>query len=53
VDFHAGVNNVFDKNPPQVFSAIAGPSQLGNGNTFPGTYDALGRSIFVGVTIKY
>jgi len=53
IDLHAGVNNIFDINPPQVFSAIAGPSQLGNGNTFPGTYDALGRSIFVGVTIKY
>jgi outer membrane receptor protein involved in Fe transport len=53
VDLHAGVNNVFDKNPPLVFSSIAGPSQFGNGNTFPGTYDSLGRSIFVGVTIKY
>jgi outer membrane receptor protein involved in Fe transport len=53
VDFHAGVNNIFDKNPPLVYSAIAGPSELGNGNTFPGTYDSLGRAIFVGVTIKY
>ena len=53
VDFHAGVNNIFDKNPPLVYSAIAGPSELGNGNTFPGTYDSLGRSIFVGLTIKY
>ncbi len=53
VDLHAGVNNVFDRNPPLVFSSIAGPSQFGNGNTFPGTYDSLGRSIFVGVTIKY
>jgi len=53
IDLHAGVNNVFDKNPPLVFAGIAGPSQLGNGNTFPGTYDALGRQIFVGVTIKY
>jgi iron complex outermembrane receptor protein len=53
VDFHAGVNNVLDKNPPLIFAGIAGPSQLGNGNTFPGTYDALGRQIFVGVTIKY
>jgi outer membrane receptor protein involved in Fe transport len=53
IDLHAGVNNVFDKNPPLVFAGIAGPSQFGNGNTFPGTYDALGREIFVGVTIKY
>jgi iron complex outermembrane recepter protein len=53
IDLHAGVNNVFDKNPPLVFAGIAGPSQFGNGNTFPGTYDSLGREIFVGVTIKY
>ena len=53
IDIHAGVNNVFDKNPPLIFAGIAGPSQLGNGNTFPGTYDALGREIFVGVTLKY
>jgi len=53
VDLHAGVNNIFDKNPPLIFAGIAGPSQLGNGNTFPGTYDSLGRQIFVGVTIKY
>jgi iron complex outermembrane recepter protein len=53
INLHAGVNNVFDKNPPLVFAGIAGPSQLGNGNTFPGTYDSLGREIFVGVTIKY
>jgi iron complex outermembrane recepter protein len=53
IDLHAGVNNIFDKNPPLVFSGIAGPSEFGNGNTFPGTYDSLGRQIFVGVTIKY
>jgi iron complex outermembrane recepter protein len=53
VDFHAGVNNIMDKNPPLIFAGIAGPSQLGNGNTFPGVYDSLGRSIFLGVTIKY
>ena len=53
IDLHGGVNNVFDKNPPEVFAGIAGPSQLGNGNTFPGTYDSLGRQFFVGVTIKY
>jgi len=53
IDLHAGVNNIFDKNPPLVFSGIAGPSEFGNGNTFPGTYDSLGREIFIGVTIKY
>jgi outer membrane receptor protein involved in Fe transport len=53
ISMRAGLNNMFDKEPPFVFSGIAGPSQFGNGNTFPGTYDALGREIFVGLTIKY
>jgi len=53
VSARAGINNMFDKEPPFIFSGIAGPSQFGNGNTFPGTYDALGRQFFVGLTVKY
>jgi outer membrane receptor protein involved in Fe transport len=49
----AGVNNVLDKDPPIVSGALAGPSSLGNGNTFPGTYDTLGRTVFVGLTAKW
>jgi iron complex outermembrane recepter protein len=52
VDLRAGVSNLFDKEPPAVGSALAA-APFGNGNTFPGTYDALGRTIFVGATIKY
>jgi outer membrane receptor protein involved in Fe transport len=51
VQLHAGVNNLFDKEPPVLSSDVAGPP-LGNGNTFPGVYDSLGRTIFVGATIK-
>ncbi len=47
-----GVNNLFDKAPPLVGNA-AGPSILGNGNTFPGLYDALGRYWFVGVSVGF
>lgn len=47
----AGVNNVFDKEPP--LTSSAGPSIFGNGNTFPGVYDALGRYIFAGATINF
>ena len=42
-----GVNNVFDKAPP-VAGGSAGPSINGNGNVFPGSYDALGRYWFLG-----
>ncbi len=38
-----GINNVLDKDPP-ISSAVG---TTGNGNTFPQTYDALGRWIFM------
>ncbi len=47
-----GITNLFDKAPPIVGSA-AGPSLAGNGNTFPGLYDALGRYWFVGVSVGF
>jgi outer membrane receptor protein involved in Fe transport len=52
VDLHAGVNNVFDRLPPTL-TTNALPTGVGNDNTFPGTYDAMGRSFFIGATIKY
>ena len=48
-----GVNNVLDKDPPIISSVFAGPAIFGNGNTFPGTYDTLGRTIFIGLTAKW
>ncbi len=47
-----GVNNIFDKDPPIVTNGTAGPSIFGNGNTFPQTYDTLGRLVFVNLMIK-
>jgi outer membrane receptor protein involved in Fe transport len=48
----AGVNNLFDKDPPITDSSIAGAPQ-GNGNTYPQVYDALGRRIFISLTAKF
>jgi len=51
----AGVNNVLDTDPPQIDAnnlGISGPP-FGNGNTFPGYYDSLGRNIFVGLTANF
>jgi len=48
----AGVNNVADK-APQIAGNAAGPSINGNGNTFPGMYDALGRYWFIGASIGF
>jgi len=52
VDLHFGVNNVFDRLPPTL-TTNALPVGVGNDNTFPGTYDSLGRTFFIGATIKY
>jgi outer membrane receptor protein involved in Fe transport len=44
-----GINNVLDDNPS--LSATVGTS--GNGNTFPQTYDALGRYVFVRASVDF
>lgn len=49
VRFRAGINNIFDKNPPLVPSSIVGG---GLPNTYP-LYDLLGRKLFVGITATF
>ncbi len=44
-----GVNNLLDKDPP-LTSQTAGFS---NGNTYPQTYDAQGRYLFIGTTVDF
>jgi outer membrane receptor protein involved in Fe transport len=44
-----GVNNITDKDPPST-TETAGFS---NGNTYPQTYDAQGRYLFLGTTIDF
>ncbi len=51
LQLRAGVNNVFDKDPPAIASGIL--SSFGNGNTYPGVYDVLGRTLFVGATVNF
>jgi outer membrane receptor protein involved in Fe transport len=55
-----GVNNIFDKQPPLVTSGNANrdgsnlcPTGPCNGNTYPGTWDALGRYLYVGATLNF
>ncbi len=45
----AGINNVFDQDPPLVSSNIVG---TGLPNTYP-TYDLLGRRMFIGFTANF
>ncbi|WP_299586721.1 TonB-dependent receptor [uncultured Microbulbifer sp.] len=51
VTIRSGINNVFDKEPP--LTSDAGAGIYGNGNTFPGIYDALGRYAFLGLTVDF
>ncbi len=54
IEIRAGVNNILDKDPPVYDSTFYGVSSppFGNGNTYPGVYDSLGRVMFVSVTAK-
>ena len=49
----AGVNNVFDRDPPLCDSGTACGAPFGNGNTYPGTYDSMGRKFFTGLTVNF
>ena len=51
LELRAGIRNLFDKDPPLTDNNTAPASDI-NTNTFPATYDALGRTIFIGITAK-
>ena len=59
-NFRLGVNNILDNDPPLVTGGNSGrggsnlcPAGSCNGNTYPGTWDALGRYIYAGVTLDF
>lgn len=58
--FRLGVNNLFDRSPPMVTSGngnVSGtnlcPTGPCNGNTYPATYDAIGRYLYASVTLDF
>jgi len=51
LNFRWGVNNLFDRDPPAIAAGIL--SSFGNGNTYPGVYDSLGRTLFMGATLAF
>ncbi|CAN5643041.1 TonB-dependent receptor [soil metagenome] len=46
------VSNLFDKDPPIVGGTV-GSTSFNSGNTYPSTYDALGRRFAVAATVKF
>jgi outer membrane receptor protein involved in Fe transport len=58
--FRLGVNNILDKQPPLVTSGSGSragsnlcPTGPCNGNTYPATWDALGRYVYAGITLDF
>jgi outer membrane receptor protein involved in Fe transport len=51
VEVRYGINNVFDRNPPVIASGLL--SSFGNGNTYPGVYDPMGRLLYLGMTVEF
>jgi outer membrane receptor protein involved in Fe transport len=52
VALRGGISNILGKKPPLVDINISEAS-LDSANTFPATYDSLGRVMFVGGTVKF
>ena len=51
-DFTLTVQNLFDKAPPNVGASV-GSTTFNSGNTYPATYDALGRRFGAAARIKF
>ena len=52
ITVRAGIENLFDKEPPVVGNDYGGTAE-NSGNTFPATYDPLGRSFFLSATARF
>jgi iron complex outermembrane recepter protein len=52
VDLTLNVQNLFDRDPPIVGYDL-GSTAFNSGNTYPSTYDSLGRKYSVGVKMKF
>jgi outer membrane receptor protein involved in Fe transport len=50
--FQVAVDNLFDEDPP-IVGQDAGPTDQNSGNTFPGSYDAVGRAVTFSVSKKF
>jgi iron complex outermembrane recepter protein len=52
IEVRTGIYNLFDKEPPIVGNEYGGTAE-NSGNTYPATYDPVGRAGFVGVNLKF
>ncbi len=52
LSLRVGVDNLFNREPPLV-GEDAGPTDRNSGNTYPGTFDVLGRSYSIAATHRF
>lgn len=52
VELRAGIYNLADKKPPVVGNEYGGTTE-NSGNTYPATYDPIGRSAFIGINAHF
>ncbi len=52
IELTIGVNNVFNVQPP-IVGSTAGTTSYNSGNTYPSTYDALGRAYAASVKVRF
>ncbi|MBL8556728.1 MAG: TonB-dependent receptor [Phenylobacterium sp.] len=53
LNFRAGINNLFDKDPPLVGQTNCIPNASCSGNAYSQVYDVLGRYLFIGLTADF
>jgi outer membrane receptor protein involved in Fe transport len=53
ITLSAGINNLFDKDPPIVSTNVTAAAGFANGNTYPQVYDSMGRFIYMNVTARF
>ena len=52
IELRAGINNLMDEKPPIVGNEYGGTAE-NSGNTYPATYDPVGRSGFIGLNAHF
>jgi outer membrane receptor protein involved in Fe transport len=53
ISLSAGINNLFDKDPPLASTNVTPAAGVANGNTYPQVYDSMGRFIYMNVTARF
>jgi len=53
ISLSAGINNLFDKDPPIVSTVVTAAAGSANGNGYPQVYDSLGRFMYLNLTARF